>query len=45
MFNFITVFKFSGRFNEYTGGMSEEEQMWRATQRSLYENGWRSPFF
>uniref|UniRef100_A0A0R3RRX7 Rhomboid domain-containing protein n=1 Tax=Elaeophora elaphi TaxID=1147741 RepID=A0A0R3RRX7_9BILA len=33
------------RFNEYTGGMSEEEQMWRATQRSLYEDRWRSPLF
>ncbi|KAL3989754.1 Rhomboid family protein [Acanthocheilonema viteae] len=33
------------RFDEYTGGMSEEEQMWRATQRSLYEDGWHSSFF
>ncbi|CAG9532891.1 unnamed protein product [Cercopithifilaria johnstoni] len=32
-------------YNEYTGGMSEEEQMWRATQRSLYEDGWHSSFF
>ncbi|EJD74708.1 hypothetical protein LOAG_18018 [Loa loa] len=33
------------RFNEYTGGMSEEEQIWRATQRSLYEDGWHSSLF
>lgn len=26
-------------YDEYTGGLSEEEQMWRAMERSLYENG------
>lgn len=41
----LIIFEISGRFNEYTGGMSEEEQVWRATQRSLYEQGWRLSLF
>uniref|UniRef100_A0A915PM49 Peptidase S54 rhomboid domain-containing protein n=1 Tax=Setaria digitata TaxID=48799 RepID=A0A915PM49_9BILA len=32
-------------YDEYTGGMSEEEQMWRATQRSFYEDSWHSSLY
>lgn len=35
----------SGTYDEYTGGMSEEEQMWRAMQRSLYENRSNVPLY
>lgn len=39
-FHSDTVYtKFTGGYDEYTGGLSEEEQMWRAMERSLYENG------